>query len=41
VAFILISFLIKGWSHGANDAGNHPGPDLTDRGQEDRSVTHP
>jgi POT family proton-dependent oligopeptide transporter len=41
VAFILISFLIKGWSNGANDAGNHPGPDLTDRGQEDRSVTHP
>ena len=41
VGFILISFLIKGWSHGANDAGNHPGPDLTDRGQEDRSVTHP
>ena len=41
IGFILISFLIKGWSHGANDAGNHPGPDLTDRGQEDRSVTHP
>ncbi len=24
IGFILISFLIKGWSHGANDAGNHP-----------------
>ena len=24
VFFILISFLIKGWSHGANDADNHP-----------------
>ena len=23
IAFILISFLIKGWSHGANDAENH------------------
>jgi POT family proton-dependent oligopeptide transporter len=23
VAFILVSFLIKGWSHGANDASNH------------------
>ena len=41
IGFILISFLIKGWSHGANDADNHPGPSLTDRGQEDRSVTHP
>ncbi|MBB5661345.1 peptide MFS transporter [Brevundimonas halotolerans] len=41
VAFILISFLIKGWSHGANDAGNHPGPDLTDRGQQDASITRP
>ena len=41
VAFILISFLIKGWSHGANDAGNHPGPDLTDRGQEDGNVARP
>jgi len=41
VAFILISFLIKGWSHGANDAGNHPGPDLTDRGQQDANVARP
>ena len=41
VAFILISFLIKGWSHGANDAGNHPGPTLTDRGQEDGNVARP
>lgn len=24
IGFILISFLIKGWSHGANDAENHP-----------------
>ena len=29
VFFILISFLIKGWSHGANDAGNHPATDAT------------
>jgi POT family proton-dependent oligopeptide transporter len=41
VAFILISFLIKGWSHGANDADNHPGPTLTDRGQEDGNVARP
>jgi POT family proton-dependent oligopeptide transporter len=41
VAFILISFVIKGWSHGANDAGNHPGPDLTDRGQEDQNIAKP
>ncbi|MBJ7446722.1 MAG: MFS transporter [Brevundimonas sp.] len=41
VAFIVISFFIKGWSHGANDAGNHPGPELTDRGQEDQNVAKP
>ncbi len=41
VAFILISFFIKGWSHGANDGDNHPGPDLTDRGQEDGNVARP
>lgn len=41
VGFILISFLIKGWSHGANDAENHPGPTLTDRGQEDANVAKP
>jgi len=41
VFFILISFLIKGWSHGANDAGNHPGPTATDRGQEDGNVARP
>ena len=41
VAFILISFLIKGWSHGANDSGNHPGPSVTDRGQEDGNVARP
>jgi POT family proton-dependent oligopeptide transporter len=41
VGFIVLSFLIKGWANGANEAGNHPGPSLTDRGQEDRSVTNP
>ncbi|HEY0601088.1 oligopeptide:H+ symporter [Brevundimonas sp.] len=41
VGFILISFLIKGWSHGANDASNHPGPSVTDRGQEDGNVARP
>ena len=41
IGFILISFLIKGWSHGANDSGNHPGPTLTDRGQEDGNVARP
>ena len=41
VFFILISFLITGWSHGANDAGNHPGPTATDRGQEDGNVARP
>ena len=41
VAFILISFLIKGWSHGANIDSNHPGPDLTDRGQQDATVGKP
>jgi len=41
VGFILISFLIKGWSHGANDADNHPGPTVTDRGQEHGNVARP
>ena len=41
VAFILISFFIKGWSHGANDGDNHPGPDVTDRGQEDGNIARP
>ena len=41
VGFIVISFLIKGWSHGANDADNHPGPTVTDRGQEDGNVARP
>jgi POT family proton-dependent oligopeptide transporter len=41
VGFILVSFLIKGWSHGANDADNHPGPTVTDRGQEDGNVARP
>ncbi len=41
IGFVLLSFLIKGWSHGANDAGNHPGPSATDRGQEDGNVAKP
>lgn len=41
LAFILISFLIKGWAHATTGGDNHPGPSLTDRGQEDRSVTNP
>lgn len=41
VAFILVSFFIKHWSHGVNDPNNHPGPDLTDRGQEDGNVARP
>ncbi len=40
-AFILVSFFIKGWSNGANSAGGHPGPDLTDRGQEDQNIARP
>jgi POT family proton-dependent oligopeptide transporter len=41
VFFIVLSFFIKGWSNGANDAGNHPGPTLTDRGQEDGNIANP
>lgn len=41
VAFIVISFFIKGWSHGANSGGDHPGPALNDRGQEDGNVAAP
>ena len=41
VGFIVISFFIKGWSNGANNAGDHPGPALTDRGQEDQNVAQP
>ena len=41
VAFIAISFVIKGWSHGANSGGDHPGPALNDRGQEDGNVAAP
>lgn len=41
VVFIVLSFLIKGWSNGVNDASNHPGPTLTDRGQEDGNVADP
>lgn len=41
VLFLIASFFIKGWSNGANDSSNHPGPSLTDRGQEDASVVTP
>ena len=41
VGFIVISFFISKWSHGANDAGNHPGPALTDSGREDGNVARP
>jgi len=41
VVFILLSFFIKGWAHGVNDPDNHPGPDATDRGQEDRNPANP
>ena len=41
VVFLIASFFIKGWSNGVNDPGNHPGPDLTDRGQEDGNVAAP
>ena len=40
-AFIVVSFFIKGWSHGANNGDDHPGPALTDRGQEDGNVAAP
>ncbi len=39
--FIVLSFLIKGWSNGVNEASNHPGPTLTDRGQEDGNIADP
>ncbi|MGA0544828.1 peptide MFS transporter [Brevundimonas sp. VNH65] len=41
VGFIVVSFFISKWSHGANDAGNHPGPALTDSGREDGNVARP
>jgi POT family proton-dependent oligopeptide transporter len=41
VAFIVVSHFIKGWSHGANDGDDHPGPVLNDRGQEDGNVARP
>ncbi|EDX81868.1 peptide ABC transporter [Brevundimonas sp. EAKA] len=41
VAFIVVSFFIKGWSHGANDGDGHPGPTLSDRGQEDGNIAAP
>lgn len=40
-AFIVLSFFIKGWSHGANSDKGDPGPVLTDRGQEDQNVAKP
>ena len=41
VGFIVLSFFIAKWSHGANDAGNHPGPAITDAGREDGNVARP
>jgi POT family proton-dependent oligopeptide transporter len=41
VGFIVISFFISKWSHGANDAGNHPGPALADAGREDGNIARP
>jgi len=37
--FIVLSFLIKGWSNGANDASNHPGPTASDRAHEDSKLS--
>jgi len=39
--FIVASFFIAKWSNGVNDPDNHPGPVLTDRGQEDGNVARP
>jgi POT family proton-dependent oligopeptide transporter len=39
--FIVLSFLIKGWAHDAGPGANHPGPDASDRGQEDRNAANP
>lgn len=41
IGFILISFLIKGWAHATTGGDNHPGPSLTDRGQEDANIARP
>ena len=41
IGFIVISFFISKWSHGANDAGNHPGPAVTDAGREDGNIARP
>lgn len=41
VLFLIASFFIKGWSNGANDGGNHPGPVLTEGGHEDGNVAAP
>ena len=41
VLFLIASFFIKGWSNGVDDASNHPGPTLTDRGQEDGNIAAP
>ncbi len=43
-AFIVASFFIAKWAHGANDPSdrdNHPGPAVTDMGREDGNVAHP
>jgi POT family proton-dependent oligopeptide transporter len=39
--FLVASFFIKGWSNGANDASNHPGPTLTDGGKEAGNIAAP
>lgn len=41
VGFILISFLIGKWTHEGKDGDNHPGPVLTDRGEEDGNIARP
>ena len=41
IGFILVSFLIKHWSHGVNDPDSHPGPTLADHGREDGNVARP
>jgi POT family proton-dependent oligopeptide transporter len=41
IGFILLSFFIAKWSNGVNNADNHPGPTVTDRGKEDGNVANP
>ncbi|KQS53707.1 peptide ABC transporter [Brevundimonas sp. Leaf363] len=41
VFFLVISLFIAKWSNGANDAGNHPGPVITDGGKEDGNIAKP